>query len=68
MTEPQKFFEELKAKYGEEHKTEIMDSIVSTTVQLIDFLAETAGVSFEVMCYSLVFARKQVEEETNATE
>lgn len=46
---------------------EIMDGVVSMTVSLINFLAETAGVSFEIMCKALIIANNQTEEETNVT-
>lgn len=66
MTVPQRLFEEMKAKYGEESIERIMDSMAACTMAFIDFLAERAGVSFEIMCQALMLADKQMKEETNA--
>lgn len=63
MIDPQKLFEEMKAEYGEENSNRIMDSIVTSTMALIEFLAKSAGVSFEIMCYALIHADKQPKEE-----
>ena len=63
MIDPQKLFEEMKAEYGEENSDMIMDSIVTSTMALIEFLAKSAGVSFEIMCYALIHADKQTKEE-----
>lgn len=63
MLDPQKLFEELKAEYGEESIERIMDSMVTCTMACIDFLAERAGVSFEIMCHALILADKQMKEE-----
>ena len=63
MLDPQKLFEEMKAEYGEENSDRIMDSIVTNTMALIEFLAKSAGVSFEIMCSALILADKQTKEE-----
>lgn len=63
MIDPQKYFEEMKAEYGEENSDMIMDSIVTSTMALIEFLAKSSGVSFEIMCYALIHADRQKEEE-----
>lgn len=63
MIDPQTLFEEMKAEYGEENSNRIMDSIATNTMALIEFLAKSAGVSFEIMCYALIHADKQKEEE-----
>lgn len=63
MTGPQRLFEELKTEYGEESIERIMDSMAACTMAFIDFLAERAGVSFEIMCQALMLADKQMKEE-----
>ena len=37
--------------------------IVTGTMALIEFLAKSAGVSFEIMCYALIHTNKQTKEE-----
>lgn len=66
MIDPKQLFEELKAEHGEEFSDKIMDSMVTCTMACIDFLAERAGVSFEIMCQALMLADMQMKEETNA--
>ena len=63
MIDPKQLFEELKTEYGEESIERIMDSMAVCTMAFIDFLAERAGVSFEIMCHALILADKQMKEE-----
>ena len=67
MTAPKRLFEELKTEYGEESIERIMDSMAACTMEFIDFLAERAGVSFEIMCQALMLADKQMKEEHHDT-
>lgn len=63
MIDPKQLYDELMTKYGEESIERIMDSMVTCTMACIDFLAERAGVSFEIMCHALILADKQMKEE-----
>lgn len=64
MFDPKQLFEELKAEHGEEFSDKIMDSMVTCTMACIDFLAESAGVSFDIMCQALILTDKELKEET----
>lgn len=66
MIDPKQLYDELTAEYGEESIERIMDSMAACTMAFIDFLAERAGVSFEIMCQALMLADKELKEETNA--
>lgn len=63
MIAPKQLNDELTAEYGEESIERIMDSMAACTMAFIDFLAERAGVSFEIMCQALILADKQTKEE-----
>lgn len=63
MIDPKQLYDELLAEYGEESIGRIMDSMAACTMAFIDFLAERAGVSFEIMCHALILADKELKEE-----
>ena len=63
MIDPKQLYDELTAEHGEENSERILGSMAACTMALIEFLAKSAGVSFEYMCHALILTDKQTKEE-----
>lgn len=62
MFDPEEFFEKLKAEHGEEHTEDIMDSISRIVLQMIEFMANKANVSVDIMCQALAITYHQTHD------
>ena len=63
MFEPERLFQELLEEHGAENEEAIMDSISRSVIAMIEFMANKANVSVDIMCQALAITYNQTHME-----